>query len=521
MRTTPRTLLALLVTAVLLVAACTGDDPGDAGDPTPEAVQRAGDVVWEPCPEVPGEVLAALELPSGLVDQLTAHMTYECATIDVPQDWAAPEGDTFEIALLRARHNDQGDRIGSLVLNPGGPGGSGVDLAVYLSFGSQFGGLPADLTERFDLVGFDPRGVKRSSPVKCFADEDLDRGFGSDPDPVSQEAFDEMLAESQRMAAGCDEQYGDTLGFYSTHQTARDLDAVRAATGDDQLTYLGFSYGTRLGAVYAHLFPDRIRAMVLDGAVNPAEERLAASRGQAEGFERALDNFTQWCSERPEECSLQPDARTAITAAIQQARQSPAVGAGGREATAGWVMYAVISALYSQQTWPVLAAAFDQLEGGDPTGVFDLADAYAERSSDGAYSNLFDANTAISCADNDAEFSVAQVRALQSEWREDLPLFGAPLAVGLIGCQLWPAEPDPHPVGEAAGAPPILVVGTTGDPATPYESAAALAEVLGVGLVLTWDGEGHTAYPGTDCVNEVVESYLLELAVPEDGTVCD
>lgn len=492
---------------------------GEDDPPDPDAVIEQAS--WQPCPEVPEQVLAPLELPAGALAQLTSEMTYECATIAVPQDWDDPGGNTFEVALLRARHDDQRDRIGSLVVNPGGPGASGVDLAVYLSFGSQFGGLASEVSERFDLVGFDPRGVKRSSPVKCFSDAELDRSLGADPDPVSDEAFNRLVAESRQMAEGCDEEYGDSLDYYSTVQTARDLEAVRAAVGDEQLTYLGFSYGTRLGAVYAHLFPDRVRAMVLDGAVDPAEERLAASRGQAEGFERALDNFTKWCAQTPRQCPLEPDARTAITAALEQARRSPAVGEGGREATAGWVLYAVIAALYSQDTWPVLAAAFDQLDGGDPTGVFDLADSYAERSADGEYSNLFDANTAISCADNDSEVSLEQARALQAQWREEFPLFGAPLAVGLVGCELWPAEPDPHPVGAADGAAPILVVGTTGDPATPYESTTALAELLGVGVVLTYEGEGHTAYPGSDCVNETVDAYLIELAVPPDGTVCD
>jgi pimeloyl-ACP methyl ester carboxylesterase len=516
MRAAPRALTALALTSTLVAAGCTITG-GDRDEPA-DVIQPAS---WEPCPEVPGQVLEPLELPAGALGQLTGDLTYECATLAVPRDWDEPGGATFEVALLRARHDDQADRVGSLVVNPGGPGASGIDLAVYLSFGSRFGGLSADVMGRFDLVGFDPRGVKRSSPVKCFTDADLDRSFGADPDPVSDEAFNQFLAESRRMAEGCEQEYGDSLDYYSTVQTARDLEAVRAAVGDEQLTYLGFSYGTRLGAVYAHLFPERVRAMVLDGAVDPAEERLAASRGQAEGFERALDNFTQWCTRTPQQCPLEPDARTAITAAVEQARLSPAVGTGGREATAGWVLYAVIAALYSQDTWPALAAAFDQLDGGDPTGVFDLADAYAERSADGEYSNLFDANTAISCTDNDSDVSVEEVRALQAQWREEFPLFGAPLAAGQIGCELWPAQPDPHPVGAADGAPPIVVVGTTGDPATPYESTTALAELLGVGVVLTYEGEGHTAYPGSDCVTEAVDAYLIELTVPDEGTVCD
>jgi pimeloyl-ACP methyl ester carboxylesterase len=518
-RTAPRALIALPLICALLAAACTGTGNGDdTGDDLPGAVERGEDVTWQPCPDAPDEALERFDLTEEEIGQLTADMTYECATLVVPQDWDDPDGDTFEVALLRARHTSPQDRIGSLVVNPGGPGGSGIDTAVLFSLAPL---LPARLTQRFDIVGFDPRGVKRSSPVKCFSDADLDDSFGADPDPVDEATFDEMLAHSRRMAEGCQQEYGRALDFYSTHQTARDMEAVRVAVGDEQLTYLGFSYGTRLGAVYAHLFPDRVRAMVLDGAVNPAETRREASRGQAEGFEQALDNFTGWCAQSPNLCPLRSDARTAITEAIGDARESPAVGPDGREATAGWVFYSVVAALYSQETWPLLAAALDQLAGGDPSGVFELADSYAERSPDGEYSNLFDANTAISCADDDSTFSVAEVRDLQVRWRDEYPLFGAPLATGLIGCQLWPAEPDPHPVGEAAGAAPILVVGTTGDPATPYESAGELADLLGVGVLLTWQGEGHTAYPGDECVNEAVEAYLIELRVPEDGTVCE
>jgi pimeloyl-ACP methyl ester carboxylesterase len=480
-----------------------------------------GTADWQPCPEVPKQVVGHL-VPPAFVDQLTADMTYECATIHVPRLWSDPDGGTFDVALLRARADDQRDRIGSLLVNPGGPGGSGVDLAVFLSFGAMFGGLPPELTRRFDIVGFDPRGVARSSPVECFSDADLEESFGADPDPATAREIDRMLADSQRMAEICGAKYGADLGRYSTHQTARDMDAIRRAVGDERVTYLGFSYGSLLGAVYARLFPDRIRAMVLDGAVDPGQDRVSRSQGQAEGFEQALDNFATWCAQAAAgECPLGEEARAAVVAALDGARRSPAVGDDGRQASTGWVFYAVLSSLYSQQSWPVLAAAIDQLAGGDPTGVFDLADAYLTRTPDGAYSNQWDANTAISCADGGApELSVAQVRELQAEWRAQYPLFGGPAALGALGCAHWPAEPDPYPTGAATGAPPILVVGTTGDPATPYESTRRLADLLGVGVVLTFQGEGHTAYPGDACVSETVNAYLLDLTVPDDGTTC-
>jgi pimeloyl-ACP methyl ester carboxylesterase len=520
---TPRTHLAVLLVIALLLAGCTGQRP-DRDDPDPDAGPgRPGagaGAAWEPCPELLDELIGDIA-PPGLIDELAEQVSYECATVAVPQDWAEPEASgTFDIALVRARSADQRDRIGSLFVNPGGPGASGVESAVYLSLGPLLGGLPEEVTRRFDLIGFDPRGVGRSSPVECFTDADLDEAFGAEPDPVGRAEFDAAVADARRQAETCGAKYGETLRHFSTEQTAHDLDALRKAVGDDQLTYLGYSYGTLLGAVYAQLYPERIRALVLDGAIDPRQDSVAASKAQAEGFERALDNFAGWCDDAPQECPLRPDARTAITEAIDDARRAPVPGDDGRDATAGWVFWAVVSALYARDLWPQLAAALDQLDGGDPTGVFELADAYTQRDAEGTYTNLFDANAAVNCADEETEPAVAEVRRLQRQWRQEYPLFGGPLALGLLGCAVWPGEADPYPVGPAEGAPPILVIGTRGDPATPYESAPRLAELLGVGVVLTWEGEGHTAYPQDGCVNEVVNAYLVDLTVPEAGVTC-
>ena len=513
--------LAVLSAVLLLAAGCTdaGDGPEREDPPGVEDLE-IGPAGWQACPEVPAEVLGDLVSP-GYVGQLTEGVAYECATVAVPQDWSDPHGPTFEIALLRARIDDQRDRIGSLLVNPGGPGASGVDTAVYLSVGGGPDNMREVLT-RFDVVGFDPRGVARSTPLECFSADDLDASFAADPDPATTAELEDALAISERMAEACEQKYGaETLGLFSTHQAARDMDAIREAVGDEQLTYLGFSYGSLLGAVYAQLFPDNIRAMVLDGAVDPTRDRLDRSRGQAEGFEQAFDNFSDWCDDSPLECPLD-NARAAVTASLEEARASPAIGLDGREATAGWVFYGVLYALYSEGTREALAAAIDQLAGGDPTGVFDLADAYVNRSADGEYSNLWEANTAVSCADRtDGAMSVAEVRELQEQWRDEMPLFGGPAALGGLGCVHWPAEPDPYPTGPADGAPPIVVVGTTGDPATPYESTQRWADMLGVGVVVTYDGEGHTAYPESDCVAGNVNAYLVDLDVPEDGITCD
>ena len=514
--------LAGLAAATLLAAGCTppvfAPRTERAAPPTP--VPAGSGAAWRPCPETATKVAR----------RTAPNTTYECATVAVPRDWLAagasgasarpgPDG-TFEIALLRAHSTRQHDRIGSLVVNPGGPGASGIDTAVYLSFGSAYGGLPDEILRRFDIVGFDPRGVDRSSPVKCISDADLDANFGADPDPRAQQAFDDLVTLNQKIGAACQARYGDQLRFYSTEQAARDMDAVRAAVGDPKLSYLGYSYGTLLGATYAQLFPQHVRAFVLDGAVDPRQDVVAGSESQAKGFERAFDNFAAWCANTPAKCPIAPDARGAVTEAIDKARVSPARNAKGRAATSGWVLYAVISALYTESRWPDLATAIAQLNDGRPDPAFTLADEYAERGPDGHYSNLFDANLATSCADDAQKPSVAAIRELQSQWRAKYPLFGPPLAVGMLGCSEWPGQRDPYPTGAAKGAPPIVVVGTTGDPATPYEQTPKLADMLGVGRVLTWEGEGHTAYPQTNCITNAVDAYLVDLTVPREGLRC-
>lgn len=502
--------LAGLLAVVLLAAGCTIPAFDRAG-----GASGGSALDWKPCPEVPRK----------LVGRGAPNMRYDCATILVPGDWnaagaAGGTGGDVEISLLRIRSSKQRDRIGSLLVNPGGPGGSGVDSAVYLSFGPALGGLPDDVTRRFDIVGFDPRGVSRSSPVKCVSDADLDRTFGFEPDPESQAEFDDLVALNRKIGEGCGEKYGDRLRLFATEQSARDMDAVRIAVGDEKLSYLGYSYGTLLGATYAQLYPRNVRAFVLDGAVDPNQDMVAGSESQAMGFERAFTNFTDWCRNNPGQCPIAPDARTAVTEALEKARVSPVRGADGREATAGWIFYAVISSLYTEAGWQTLAAAIDSLADGDPKGTFELADTYAERDEDGRYTNLFDANLAINCADEETRIGVDRIRALQSDWRKKYPLFGAPLATGLLSCEFWPGQRDPYPTGPATGAPPILVVGTTGDPATPYEQTPKLAEMLGVGVVLTWQGEGHTAYPQTKCITSAVDAYLIDLKSPRPATSC-
>jgi pimeloyl-ACP methyl ester carboxylesterase len=510
-------MVVLLVAIMAVSAGCTvpAFAPNGSADPAPNTgnlpVAPGTGADWQPCPNVPKD----------LVGQAAAGMTYDCAKVAVPRDWSNPgSGDTYGIQMIRIRSKTQTDRIGSLLLNPGGPGGSGIDFAVYLSFGQALGGLPTAITDRFDIIGFDPRGVGRSDPVECISAGDQDASFAAVPDPVTDADFQKLVTLNQKIADECGSKYGDQLASFSTVQAAKDMDALRTAVGDDKLSYLGFSYGTLLGATYAQLFPSNVRALVLDGAIDPKQSYIEGSESQAKGFERAFTNFTAWCKQTPDKCPIAPDARKAVTDAIGTADAKPLRNSDGRDATSGWIFLAVISSLYTETSWATLANSIAQLKQGNPTGVFKLADAYAERKPDGSYSNLFDANVAVNCTDVKDVPSVDEIRRLQTEWRKKYPLFGAALAVGMLSCSAWPGARDPYPAGPAVGAPPIVVVGTTGDPATPYENTADLASMLGVGHVLTWEGEGHTAYPSTPCIVQAVDNYLLELTVPQEGLRC-
>jgi len=509
-----RLVAGLLLATVLAVAGCTVPTfaPDGSGEAAPTgSTAPTGGADWRDCSDI----------PKSLVGRPASNMTYECTTVQVPRDWNdKTTARTYGIALIRVRSKAQTNRIGSLLINPGGPGGSGVELAVYLSYGAGLGGLPSAVTNQFDIIGFDPRGVGRSDPVKCISDADQDANFASPPDPVSQAQFDSFVALNKKIVDGCGNKYGDQLVTFSTEQAAKDMDAIRQTVGDPKLSYLGFSYGTLLGATYAQQFPTNIRAMVLDGAVDPKQTFVQGSETQAKGFERAFTNFSAWCKATPAKCPIAADARKAVTDALAAAEKNPVPGTDGRKATSGWIFLAVISSLYTETGWTALAAAVSALQHGDAKGIFTLADQYAERKPDGTYSNLFDANLAVNCSDTKDVPSVAEVRQLQGEWRKKYPLFGASLAVGMLSCSLWPGPRDPYPAGAATGAPPIVVVGTTGDPATPYENTADLASMLGVGHVLTWEGEGHTAYPNTPCIAQAVDNYLIGLQVPQEGLRC-
>jgi pimeloyl-ACP methyl ester carboxylesterase len=506
-----RVAVAMASAAVLVLAGCAPGSrwvtPAGSAAPSASAGGSAapGKIAWHDCRAD----------ARAITGQLAQGFDYQCGAVEVPADWhATGNGKTFSIALLRVHKQSAAKVIGSLVVDPGGPGGSGVELAAYLSKE-----LPSTILDNFDVVGFDPRGVGRSTPtIDCVSDASLDKVLGADPDPATPADFDAYAALWKQVGQDCQDKFGDDLDLFATEQAARDMDAIRVAVGDEKLSYLGYSYGTLLGAVYAQLFPTHVRALVLDGAVDPQLKGAAATESQLGGFEHAFDQFAAWCKDQT--CPIAPDPRAAVAAVMATSRSNPVSGPGGRKATAGWINTGVAEALYSDQLWPVMAQAIKDLQGGNAGKIFQLADEYGERDSAGHYGSLLKAFQVIGCDDDDSKISSDEIRSLQTQWRSKYPLFGPGFATGLVSCQQWPAQRDPYPAGKAVGAPPILVVGTVNDPATPYAQAGALADMLGNATVLTWQGQGHTAYPQTTCIRTNVDSYLIDLTVPAKGTTC-
>lgn len=478
----------------------TNTPPTTAGAPATTAPAEAATLAWEDC----DEALQAIGVP-------------ECATLLVPLDHADPGSEQIEIAVARLDTADDGDQIGSLVINPGGPGGSGIDFLAQAAVV-----IPAEVQERFDLIGFDPRGVGASSAVECDATIDDNIPLLAAGDDAGWQA---LVAETEGQLDTCDPASQALAPWVGTNNAARDLDLLRAALGDEQLTYVGFSYGTRLGATYAELFPDRVRALVLDGAVKPSPDLNALGLEQATGFDRALENFAAAC-DADDDCLLRELGPTlevidALEAEIAEVGSFP-TDDPGRVLTPGELTLGIFAALYSEDAWPYLVQALYVAEvQQDGSILHALADSYAGRQPDGTYDNSTEANRAINCADDavrrtaDEERAAAEAAAARSV---HFPEFLRASA----GCLGLDAALDPLLLGPAAGAPPIMVIGTTGDPATPYEWAVELADFLDSGVLYSVEGEGHTAYGSIECVNDAVNAYLIDLEVPApDDASCE
>ncbi|HSA49590.1 MAG TPA: alpha/beta hydrolase [Yinghuangia sp.] len=520
-----RTAIPAALVATALVGGCS---PGPGGSVAGRIKDSAGkgsndpelaafytqDLAWSACdddPETEGD-----------------ERDLECTRLRVPLDYADPDGKEIRISVMRLRSDGSGPRVGSMLTNPGGPGGSGLD---YLK--NSFVDVDPAIHASFDIIGFDPRGVGESSPVSCLDDDARDRMNAEDgPEPQDPEAEEFEDALDKEFVAGCQEKSGELLPHVGSRNVARDMDILRSLLGDEKLNYLGYSYGTYLGALYAEEFPARVGRLVLDGAVDPAADPLDDTIGQQVGFEQSYTRFAQDCATRAS-CPLGTDPDRAALVGIDfldGLRDEPLrtrLG-DGRELTSNLGWTGMISLLYSdaEQGWPALREAFNMAMDGDGTAFMVYADAYNGRDEDGRYDGMMDAFRVISCADSMAEApSPQRVQEALERMRREAPLFSRDVTAADFddpSCEFWPfrTTEKPHAV-KAPGSNPILVVGTTGDPATPYAAAERLAAGFENATLLTLDGEGHTAYGhGNECIDDAVNAYLVSGTLPAAGTRC-
>ncbi|MER6239083.1 alpha/beta hydrolase [Streptomyces clavifer] len=513
-------LASLAVLAATTVTACDSGADDAAARPAVPSALSGQKLHWTACP-APSKAQGGGDRPEKFPDGTA----WQCSTMKVPLDYARPDGTTIDLALIRAkasRETTPQERLGSLVFNFGGPGGSGVSTLPLLAADDY-----AKLHERYDLVSFDPRGVGDSAGVKCLDTKAMDAWLAADITP-------DDTAEEQAYARGvgayarsCARNSGPVLAHVGTQDAARDLDLMRHVLGDEKLNYFGVSYGTQLGGVYAHLFPEKVGRTVFDAVVDPTSDVLANGLGQAKGFQGALENFTEDCVKQ-EECFFDGKDPAAdekkLTALIESLDTKPLPTESGRLLTQSLALNGIAAALYDQEMgWMMLRDGLTMAAEGDGSVLLFLADNLNERDDEDGYSQSNAAFAAVNCADYADRFTVADVRGHLPEIRKASSVFGEWMAWGLLQCTDWPVVGHARTVDvTAAGADPILVIGNTGDPATPYEGAEKMADHLGkgVGVRLTVEGEGHGTYAVNGCLTALVDTYLLDGAVPKDGTTC-
>ena len=450
----------------------------------------------------------------------TDGLGFECASLDVPLDYTKPNGRKIAVGLTRVPAKNKSRKIGVMLVNPGGPGASGRKFARQLASGA----LPSEIRERFDLIGWDPRGVGITMTIKCLPDKDLDRINSVDPTPDTPAEFDQYVAGWKEFADGCAKRNGEKLKFAATDDVVNDMDRIREALGVEQISYMGFSYGTYLGAKYADRYPKRVRAFLLDGAMDPTADSDERIRRQAVGFELELNEFFAAC-DKLDDCPFTNNGETAAQAfdRIMNAIESKPLNAtGGRTLGPGEGWTGVLTGLYNKTQWSVLRAALRGANRGDGSPLITMYDQYWNRGPDGVYENVSDANAATNCLDVPASKVVSHYVDLADELTKMAPRFGRFAALSSMVCAFWkiPVRGTLAPV-KAAGSAPILVVGTTRDPATPYVWAQALSQQLQGSVLLTYDGDGHTAFfTRNECIRDVVTPYLVDLTVPKPGITC-
>lgn len=479
----------------------------------------------KPIPSPSGSLAEPESGPGDLADFYRQEITWtdcgdaECGTVRVPLDYSDPAGRTIELAVTRVRAT--GESIGSLFVNPGGPGGSAVEYAKAADYV-----VSEEVRDSYDVVGIDPRGVGKSAPVECLTDAEQDRLAGIDATPDTPAEEQAIIEASKLPGQGCARDADSTYRYVGTVNSARDMDIVRAAIGDPVLNYLGKSYGTQLGAVYAELFPKRVGRMVLDGVLPPGLTMEQVTYEQAKSFEDAFANFAADCATQ-DDCPFEGNG-TQVARKLRDfllgLDANPLPG-DARDVDEALAVYAVLMYLYfPSYDYPELRRVLGSaVKDGDGKPLLDLLDERLSRGPDGRYlDNSTDAFYAITCADRVGNVPVDEVRRKAEQWAKELPLFGEGLAWGMLACNDW-AEPADPPVtnARAEGSAPILLVSTTHDPATPHVWGQLMAKQLANARLLTWDDYSHTAYlEGSGCVREAVDGYLLAGTLPPEGKVC-
>lgn len=497
---------------VLAVASCSLFGGGDGGPKNASPGQND--------PAIAAAAPAELRsFYSQQVDWTPCESNFSCAKIKVPLDYAKPDGDRIEIAAIKL--STKGSKKGSLLVNPGGPGASGYEFVKDAAATN----ISEKVRSNYDIVGFDPRGVKRSAPVTCLTDQERDESRAKIYALDTDAGLEAALADNKVIAAKCAEKTGPVLRHIDTVSSAKDLDVLRAVLNDAKLNYLGYSYGTFLGSTYASLFPDNVGRMVLDGALDPSLSYEELTSGQAKAFDKAISAYVAHCLQESG-CPLSgstEDGVQQISNLIKAVEANPLPAKGGRQLSASAFVSGFILPLYNNDNWPILTRALAQALSGDGSGMLALADFAADRQPNGSYSsNSTFAFNAINCLDYPMVSDTAAMRAEDQQLRQISPTLGYYFAYGGSNCKDWPYKNvrTPAPV-EYKGSAQILVVGTTGDPATPVEWASALRKQLGNASLLTWNGEGHTAYGRSNsCITNGVDGYLIDGKAPADNTVC-
>jgi pimeloyl-ACP methyl ester carboxylesterase len=533
-----RAATAGVLLTVALAACSSAEDVADDSSSSSQTTSAAASTTAEPTDPVTPSTMTATPAPSGALpgfgtgpagkgikrfyDQQVSWTACEddteCADIWVPLDYSDPDGTAITLKAKRDPADDPSKRLGSLFVNPGGPGEPGLDLSTGAPVGDT-------VRDAYDVVGFDPRGVGSSTPIECLTDAQRDEFISSDPTPDTPDEVTELEDLWRQYTDGCQEKSGALLGHVSTVEVARDLDVMRGVVGDDKLSYLGFSYGTFIGATYAGLFPDNVGRMVLDGAVDPLAKPLTTQLNQTAGFQKALEAYLAFCVDKGD-CPLGDSVDAAQDRLIQLLADidaQPLPTSSGRELTEGLAFYGVILPLYSEQLWPTLTLELQQAMQGKGDGLLAVSDLYTDRGKDGTYANnSTDVQAAVNCLDRPQDESLQDIEADRQQFLQRSPVFGPAGMWFPYACSHWPLKAaEPLPDFAAKGAAPIVVVGTTRDPATPYQQSVRLAQELESGVLLSRDGDGHTAYgSGNDCIDDALDAYLATGKVPTDGTRC-